>query len=83
MNNPIESVSSVPYVAYEAAMARQERTIKRLWILIVILVLMLGGMFIYEAQWETVESTEITQDVNADDGGNAAINDGVHINGEG
>lgn len=40
----------------EAAMAMAERTIRRLWITILVLIVMMAGMatgfFIYEAQWE-------------------------------
>ena len=38
-NDTIEYVNdSVPYIVHEGAMARQERTIKRLWILVIILI---------------------------------------------
>lgn len=36
-----QSVEPVPYIAHEASMARMERTIKRLWILLIILSAML------------------------------------------
>lgn len=77
---------NIPYFVHEGIMARMERTIRRLWILCIILVLLLtvtnGAWIYYESQFEDVVSTEISQDVNSDDGGNAVINDGVHINGE-
>ena len=64
--------------------ALAERTIKRLWVLIILLVILLFGTnaawIIYESQFETVETT-YTQDVDAGDGGNATINDGIHIDG--
>lgn len=67
-------------------MARMERTIRRLWVLCIILIVLLaatnGAWIWHESQYEDVVSTEISQDVNSDDGGNAVINDGVHINGE-
>lgn len=77
---------SVPYIVHEGAMARMERTIKRLWILVVLLAVFLvatnAAWLWYESSFETIETTrEITQDVNAGDGGTAIINDGVHING--
>jgi hypothetical protein len=63
-----------------------ERTIRRLWILCIILILLLAGTngawIWYENQFEDVVTTEVSQDVNSEDGGNAIINDGVHINGE-
>lgn len=76
----------IPYIAFESATARQERTIKRLWILcLVLIVALLGtnaGWIWYEKQWEVVETTTVTQDLDASDGGDAIINDGVHINGK-
>ena len=69
----------------EANAARLERTIVRLWILLIIMLFMLIGTnfawFYYESQFEDV-STTVTQELDATDGGNAMINDGVHINGE-
>lgn len=71
----------VSYLAFESVTARQERTIKRLWILIIILIVSLlgtnAGWIWYESQWEVVESnTEITQDVDAtaDDGSDLNLN---------
>lgn len=58
----------VPYVVHESDMARQERTIKRLWILLLVLIVLLAGSnaawIYYESQWETIEttSTDIEQD---------------------
>lgn len=77
---------NVPYIAHEGMMARMERTIKRLWILALVLTVLLVGTnvawLLYESSFETIETTrEITQDVNAGDGGTAIINDGVHVNG--
>jgi len=49
-----------------------ERTIKRLWILLIILVSFLvltnAAWIIYESQWEVVESTELTQEVDTGEG---------------
>ena len=77
---------NIPYFAHEGIMARMERTIKRLWVLCIVLIILLAGTnaawIYYENSFEDVVSTEISQDVNSDDGGNAIINDGVHINGE-
>lgn len=46
----------VPYIVHEGVMARQERTIKRLWILLILLVLLLvgtnAGWLWYESQFE-------------------------------
>ena len=58
-------------------MARQERTIKRLWIIVLILILLLaatnGAWIYYESQWEVVETTE-TYESTTDGGGTAIAN---------
>lgn len=68
---------------YESAMARLERTIKRLWILCIILIALCAvsnyAWLKYEMSFEDVE---ITQDVDSGSYGDAIINDGVHYNGE-
>lgn len=77
--------NSVPYIAYEAALARFERTIKRLWITIIILILLLASTnaawIYYESQFMD-ETTTIEAEAN--EGGNAVINGSgaVNINGE-
>ena len=59
----------IPFIAHEADMARQERTIKRLWIALIICILIISGMFVYEIQFETVVVTQkVEQD--AEDGEN-------------
>lgn len=59
----------IPYIAYESAMVRQERSIKRIWIICVILIAALIGSNVgwiyYESQWEVVEETT-TQTVSQD-----------------
>lgn len=78
----------IPYFCHEGDMARMERTIKRLWIMCVILVVLLVGTnacwIYYENQYEDVVTTTqtVTQDVDTGNG-TAIINDGVHVNGEG
>ena len=59
---------------YEGLMVRQERTIKRLWILCIIMLFALlgtnAGWIWYESQFETVVTTETQQDVTQEaDGG--------------
>lgn len=79
-----QSVEPVPYIVHESAMARMERTIKRLWIALILVICLLvatnGAWLWYESQWEVVE-TEITQE---NDGGynNYIGNDGDIYNGE-
>lgn len=49
----------------EAALAMAERTIRRLWITILVLIVLMAGMatgfFIYESQFEEVETVEETE----------------------
>ena len=77
---------TIPYYVHESSMARMERTVKRLFILCIVLIIVAVGSNLawlhYESQFEDVVTTEITQDVDSGDGGDAIINDGVHINGE-
>ena len=78
----------VPYIAHEAMMARMERTIKRLWILVILLAVFLVGTnaawIYYENQWEVVTSTESYDYDAMSDSGHAIINGNgeVTINGE-
>ena len=76
----------IPFVAFESVKATMERTIRRLWILAIILVLLLFGSnaawIAYESQF-TDEVTE-TYTSEADGGGLAIVNrDGSVIYGEG
>ena len=70
---------TIPYIAFESATARQERTIRRLWVLCIILIVALlgtnAGWIYYESQWQVVE-TEVTQDVDASTEGGGDI----HLN---
>ena len=80
-----EKNTTIPYFAHESMMARAERTIKRLWVLCIILIALCAvsnyAWLRYEQSFEDV-STTITQDVDSGSYGDAIINDGVHINGE-
>lgn len=78
----------VSYVAFEGVCSRFERTIKRLWITIILLIVLLVGSncawLIYESQFETVATTtEENYTSQADNGGVAIANgDGkVDVNG--
>lgn len=71
--NTVENQVSVPYFVHEAEMARQERTIKRLWILSIIIFLALvitnAGWIVYESQYEDVVTTqEVEQEVDTGNG---------------
>ena len=49
----------------ETALAMAERTIRRLWVTILVLIVLMAGMatgfFIYESQFEEVETVEETE----------------------
>ena len=51
---------NVPYIVHESSMARMERQIKRLWITVLLLIVMLvgtnGAWLWYNSQFETVET---------------------------
>lgn len=72
----------IPYIAHESTVAMMERTIRRLWILCIILVVLLvatNGLWIwYNSQFEYFT---ITQE-NEDGYNNYIGNDGDIINGE-
>lgn len=74
---------TIPYVVHESILARMERTIKRMFVICIILIIVtvlsnLAWIY-YENQFEDIV---VTQDVDSGDGGDAIINDGVHYNGE-
>ena len=77
--------TQIPYIVYEAEMTRSERNFKRLWVVVIILISLLVTTNLcwlaYESQFETVESTEITQE-NADGYNNYIGNDGDITNGK-
>jgi hypothetical protein len=66
----------IPYIAFESATSRQERTIRRVWILCIILIIALigtnAGWIYYENSFEDVV---VTQE-NADGYNNYIGNDG-------
>lgn len=77
--------NDVPYIVHEGILARMERIIKRLWIVIILLIALLVGTNIawlyYESQFE--EQTTVQQDV--DSGESPAYVNGtgsITINGE-
>lgn len=79
-------MKEIPYIVFESEMARLERIIKKQFILIIVALCFLVGTnvcwTVYESQFEEVTTTEVTQDVDSGEG-DAIVNDGVHINGEG
>lgn len=63
-------MENIPYIVHESGMARMERTVKRLWILCILLILLLVGTnvawIIYETQY--IEEVEIQQEVDTGKG---------------
>ena len=60
---------NVPYIVHESSMARMERQIKRLWITVLVLIVMLvvtnGAWLLYNSPFETVET--VTEEYQADE----------------
>lgn len=83
----IENSLKIPFAAHESAMGREERHIKALiWVIVLLIVLLVGsnGAWLwYENQLEVVEetTTTIAQD-NADGYNNYIGNDGDIVNGK-
>lgn len=69
---------------HEGDMARIERANKRLWIVIIILIVALCGSnaawIIYESQFEVIEETQIDAEQETEEGSNYVI--GGDFNGE-
>lgn len=70
-----QSVEPVPYIAHESAMARMERTIKRIWIALILVICLLvatnAAWIWYESQWEIVETwQEVEQEADGDGSNN-------------
>ena len=71
-------VKMIPYFAHEGMMARMERTVKRLWILCIILIILLAGTngawIWYENQF--IDEVTVTQE-NGDGYNNYVDGDGT------
>lgn len=82
-----EKLTTIPYIAFESAQARNERIVKRLiaaLILVIVLLFATNAIWIYE--WMSYDYIEEDQDVIVDAGdrgmANYIGNDGEIINGE-
>lgn len=79
----VQAPKDVPYIVHEGAVARLERVIKRMWVLVLSLIILLAASnaawIWYESQFEDVEKT-ITQE-NEDGYNNYIGNDGDIVNG--
>lgn len=64
----------IPFIAFESATSRQERTIKRLWILCLVLIITLlgtnAGWLYYETSFEQVS---VTQEIEATSDGDSDL----------
>lgn len=61
-----EQRQTVPYIVHEADMARQERTIKRLWILLILLIVLLVGSNVAWIAYESQFTDEIITEIDAE-----------------
>lgn len=80
-----QPVDAVPYIAYESALARQDRHIKHLFIaLIVAIIVAFASNAIWLYCWMQYDYVSDTYTVDSQDGGNANFigNDGDIINGK-
>ena len=79
MNN---NLKTIPLIAAEIISDRLDRTIKRLWITVILLIVLLvgtNGMWLwYESQFESFSVTQESEDGN----NNFIGNDGETLNGE-
>ena len=73
-----EDMQSVPYIVYESEKARDERSFRRMWILIIVLISLLVGT---NAAWLWYESQQenITIEQKSDDYSNNFIASGGDI----
>lgn len=78
--------ADVPYFVHEGMLARMERANKRLWvILIIVIVLFVGtnaGWIYYENHFEDVVTTEIEQQTGEGSGSNYIVGGDYHGNAE-
>ena len=77
----------IPYFAHEGEMVRMERVVKRLWITVILLIVLLvgtnGAWLWYESQFEYYEETTVEQEAESEDGSIILNGTGeVNINGE-
>jgi hypothetical protein len=77
---------SVPYIVFEGEMTRAERTIHRLWISTILLLLALlgtnAGWIYYESQFEYFTETTVTQEAEADNGSDIRLIGGDYVESE-
>lgn len=73
----------VPYIVHEGILTRQERNIKRLWILCIIIFIALvgtnAGWIWYESQFETYYYLQDGEGINSINTGEGDINYGAEV----
>ena len=77
---PVYDMQMIPYVAHEGAMVRLERTNRRLWIVVIILILALlatnSAWLYYESQMEDVY---VTQEAESSDSSTLIMTNGGSV----
>lgn len=72
----------VSYLAFESMKSTMERTVRRLWVLAIILVTLLFGTnaawIYYESQWEVYETTVEAEQITDTGGSNYVIGGDVY-----
>ena len=72
-----EHAEPVAFIAFESMKATLERTVKRLWILAIILIILLFGTnaawIYYESQWEVYETSIEAEQITDGGGSNYAV----------
>ena len=72
-----EQAEPVAFMAFESMKATLERTVKRLWILAIILIILLFGTnaawIYYESQWEVYETSIEAEQITDGGGSNYAV----------
>lgn len=57
----VQTPKDVPYIVHEGAVARLERVIKRMWVLVLLLIILFvasnGAWIWWESQYKTIETT--------------------------
>lgn len=77
-----KKIEPVPYIVHESDMARLERTIRRLWILLIIMLVLLVGSNVVWVIYENGFVDEVTTEsyeALTDDGGTAIANDSGEV----
>jgi hypothetical protein len=81
-----EKMMTVPYIAHQSAVARQERQMRRMWIVILFLICALIGTnlawIIYNSQFEVVEEIVTVEQENGNGDNNYIGNNGDITYGE-